>query len=226
MNVLFDTCKHIITRKWNRVLWHLGVIASVVTITLLNQTSYCNAQGMMDAYYIGQAMSSITETRQRKNSIAESYYSEQDKVTINSDIIALAQKIDMLDDNDVFDISDPLNELLEFTTIEGRNNHGETFTSDSAATDRLDRIKTRLERAIKNGYANIDEYNLILHEATRLYNIGSQRALECARREGDTDREKRVLNAQQYVYQEVLVDDCPVSELSQIYIRMLVLFGC
>lgn len=230
MRKMFDILTNNISlKRRHQSSWKKAAIGAVI-ITIISFLQSAEARennltaGFAETSVASRAEAEVKKQEPKTNAV-KNYYSKQTEVKLDAAVEEIAKKVDKAEDNDVFDILDPLKKLEEFTTFKGANNHGEVDGwSDSKATDMLQRIRRRLDRAMENGKISYNDSEAIWAEAHRLYNIGAERALEAAKIEGNNDRAERIQNAIKYTKVEVFADagKCPSSDL----IRAKYTSGC
>ena len=223
MRKMFDILTHIISGCKKSILCRqMMTMYVVITIALLSSVNYCKAYYDNDGVMAQMIVDAVNKSIEKRN-ISENYYSQQEKVEINPDVMKLVENAD----EEVWfqDVKDPLEALRDFTTIEGRRNYGEVKGwSDSKATDMLQRIRRRLDEAMQDGKISYNDSEAVWAEANRLYDIGSERALKSAELEGDDDRAARIRDGIKFTKVEVFADagKCPSSDL----IRAKYTSGC
>ena len=143
----------------------------------------------------------------QKKKIADEYYADKPAVEIDPEIKAILEKL-----QDKADVLTPLEKLASFTGRDGFNNFGETWLTDSKATDMLQRIQNRLNQLSKDGHISYEQNQQIYNYAkSELYDVGAQRAEEATKQTGNDDKLQRIQNANETVSQGL--NDCPTVDL-------------
>ena len=143
----------------------------------------------------------------QKKKMADEYYADKPAIEIDPDRRAILEQV-----KDQADALTPLEKLASFTGREGFNNFGETWLTDSKATDMLQRIQRQLNQLSKNGDITYEQNQQIYNYAkNELYDVGAQRAEEATKQTGNEDKLKRIQNANETVSQGL--NDCPTVDI-------------
>lgn len=142
-----------------------------------------------------------------KKEIADKYYADKPAMEIDPEIRIILEKV-----KDEADVLTPMEKLASFTGRDGFSNFGETWLTDSKATDMLQRIERRLNRLSRNGYITYEQNRQFYNYAKNvLYDVGAQRAKDATELTGNEDKVRRIENANAFVSEGL--NDCPTVEL-------------
>lgn len=183
---------------------HLSILAAVFCCAGIGE-AWGNNIGYVDPGAANYLRNSGGEIK-RRSDITDDYYADKSALEIDPEIRALLEKV-----KDEKDVLTPLEKLASFTGREGANKFGETWLTDSKATDMLQRIQRRLNKLSKNGHISFEQNEKVMNYARNvLYATGSKRAIEAAQQAGNDGRVERIQNANQFVATEL--DKCPTVD--------------
>ena len=156
---------------------------------------------------LGPESDAATKVQANDISTSMKYYADKPEVEIDPEIRLILEKF-----KDKEDVLTPMEKLASFTGQAGFNNFGETWLTDSKATDMLQRIRRRLNRLSRDGYITYEQNRKIFKYAQEgLYNIGAQRAKEATALTGNEDKIARIESANEFVSEGF--DSCPTIDL-------------